>query len=157
MNAVKQTWDAQDYAKNSSAQESWANELVSKLALQGNEHLLDIGCGDGKITFSIAQKLTDGKVVGIDRSENMIELAKDQFDLPNLSFFTMDATEISFTEKFDIAFSNAALHWVKDHGAVLSGLKKHLNKNAKILFQMGGYGNAQDVLDIVNQVIESKK
>ena len=157
MNAVKQTWDAKDYAKNSSAQESWANELVSKLALQGNEHLLDIGCGDGKITFSIAQKLTDGKVVGIDRSENMIELAKDQLDLPNLSFFTMDATEISFTQKFDIAFSNAALHWVKDHGAVLSGLKKHLNKNAKILFQMGGYGNAQDVLDIVNQVIESKK
>ncbi len=157
MNSVKHTWNAKDYAKNSSAQESWANELLSKLALQGNEHLLDIGCGDGKITFSIAQKLINGSVTGIDRSKNMIELAKDQFNLPNLTFFTMDATEISITEKFDVAFSNATLHWVKDHKSVLSGLKKHLNKNAKILFQMGGYGNAQEILEVVNQVIESEK
>jgi len=68
MNSAKDNWDAKDYAKNSTAQESWANELVSKLALQGNEHLLDIGCGDGKITNSIAQKLANGRVVGIDRS-----------------------------------------------------------------------------------------
>ena len=110
MNNAKHKWDAKDYAKNSSAQELWANELVSKLALQGNEHLLDIGCGDGKITNSIAQKLANGMVVGIDRSESMIELAKDQFDLPHLSFYTMDATEISIQEKFNVAFSNAALH-----------------------------------------------
>ncbi|HIP38054.1 MAG TPA: SAM-dependent methyltransferase, partial [Desulfocapsa sulfexigens] len=48
-------WNAKDYANNSSAQESWANELLEKLALKGNEHLLDIGCGDGKITHSIAK------------------------------------------------------------------------------------------------------
>ena len=157
MNNAKHKWDAKDYAKNSSAQESWANELVGKLALQGNEHLLDIGCGDGKITNSIAQKLANGMVVGIDRSESMIELAKDQFDLPHLSFYTMDAKEISIKEKFDVAFSNAALHWVKDHNAILVGLKKCLNSNAKILFQMGGYGNAQGVLEVVDHVIASEK
>jgi trans-aconitate 2-methyltransferase len=157
MSIAKDKWNAKDYAKNSSAQESWANELVSKLALQGNEHLLDIGCGDGKITNSIAQKLNNGAVVGIDRSESMIELAKDQFDLPHLSFYTMDATEISTQERFDVAFSNAALHWVNDHNAVLVGLKKCLNRNAKILFQMGGYGNAQDVLEVVDQVTVSEE
>ena len=157
MTKSKDKWDAKDYAQNSSAQESWANELVDKLALQGGERLLDIGCGDGKITNSIAQKLMNGTVVGIDRSESMIKLANSQFDLPHLSFYTMNATDISTPVKFDVAFSNAALHWVKDHSAVLRGLKKCLKQNSKILFQMGGYGNAQDVLEVVELVTASKE
>ncbi len=156
MKTQNDNWNAQDYAKNSSAQESWANELVSKLALQGNEQVLDIGCGDGKITNAIAKKLADGKAVGIDRSASMIELAKSQFNRPNLSFYQMDATAISFQEQFKVAFSNAALHWVKDHKAILIHLKKCLRGNAKILFQMGGYGNAQDVLAVVDQVTTSE-
>lgn len=157
MNSAKDNWDAKDYAKNSTAQESWANELVNKLALEGNEYLLDIGCGDGKITNSIAQKLANGRVVGIDRSESMIELAKDQFELPNLSFYKMDAAKISIQEKFDVAFSNAVLHWVKDHDSFLKCLKKCLKMNAKILFQMGGYGNAQAVVEVVSQVTASER
>jgi trans-aconitate 2-methyltransferase len=157
MVTTKDVWDAKDYAKHSSAQESWAYELIEKLALQGNEYLLDIGCGDGKITHSIAKKLTNGRAVGIDRSKNMIELAKDQFNLPNLSFYAMDAAEISIQEKFDIAFSNAALHWVKDHKAVLLHLKKRLNSGARILFQMGGDGNAKDILEVVEQITASEK
>ncbi len=157
MNSVKHKWDAKDYAENSSAQELWAQELIDKLALQGDEHLLDIGCGDGKITNSIAEKLSNGLVVGIDRSESMLGLAREQFALPNLSFHTMDAAKIDLNEKFDVAFSNAALHWVNDHKAVLEGLKKHLNRNAKILFQMGGHGNASYIIEVMTQLITSKK
>jgi trans-aconitate methyltransferase len=148
-------WDAKDYADNSSAQLSWANELISKMKLQGTESLLDIGCGDGKITASIAQQLTGGKVVGIDRSLSMIEHATSQFSSPNLSFHTMDATAISFRETFDIAFSNAALHWIHDHKAVLTSLKNHLTNNAKILFQMGGYGNARDIQAVLDDLLIS--
>ncbi len=148
-------WNAKDYADNSAAQLSWANELISKLNLQGNESLLDIGCGDGKITASIANKLSTGRVVGIDRSESMIEHAVNKFDLPNLSFHAMDATEISLVEKFDIAFSNAVLHWVHDHKSVLSTLKKHLASNGKILFQMGGYCNAEDIQTVIGELITS--
>ena len=79
MSMKNNKWNAKDYANNSSAQESWANELLEKLSLAGNEHLLDIGCGDGKITNSIANKLSNGHVVGIDRSKDMIELARSQF------------------------------------------------------------------------------
>jgi len=144
-------WNAKDYANNSSAQESWANELLEKLALKGNEHLLDIGCGDGKITHSIAKKLSNGQVVGIDRSEDMIKLAINKFNRENLAFYTMDVTELSVQGKFDVVFSNAVLHWVKNHKAVLVQLKNHLHKKSKILFQMGGYGNAEDILKIVTQ------
>lgn len=148
-------WNAKDYADNSTAQLSWANELISKLDLQGNESLLDIGCGDGKITASIANMLFGGKVVGIDRSESMIKHAKDQFPLPNLSYHVMDATEISLEEEFNLAFSNAVLHWVHDHKSVLTSLKKHLTRNAKVLFQMGGYGNAEDIQSVINELIAS--
>jgi trans-aconitate methyltransferase len=150
-------WNANDYADNSSAQEIWAKELIEKLALQGKEHLLDIGCGDGKITHTLSRELTGGRVVGIDQSPNMIELASKKFNENNLSFLVMDATRVSLSEKFDIVFSNAALHWIKDHKKILIHIKKHLNPNAKILFQMGGYGNAAGIMEIVTQAAESPK
>lgn len=157
INAGTDKWDAGDYAKNSAAQESWAHEMLAKLDLEGSEHLLDIGCGDGKITYAIAQKLHKGRVVGIDRSPGMIRLAKELYDLPHLSFSIMDAAELSVLGKFDVAFSNAALHWVNDHQAVLAALKNQLRRHGKLLFQMGGYGNAQEVLEVVEQLTASEK
>lgn len=78
MDAVeKDQWDAQDYAKNSSAQENWAKELIKKLHLKGNESVLDIGCGDGRITRSIAKQLVQGSIVGVDYSPDMIRLAQE--------------------------------------------------------------------------------
>jgi trans-aconitate methyltransferase len=155
----KQTdnWNAEDYARNSSAQELWANELISKLSLKGNESLLDIGCGNGRITNEIARRLPFGYVIGIDSSESMIELSSKSITNNNLSFYVMSATDIHLDKKFDIAFSNATLHWVKEHPAVLASLKKHLNPNAKILFQMGGKGNALEIVSTLEQVTTLSK
>ena len=157
MKASANKWNARDYADNSSAQEMWAKELIRKLALQGEEHLLDIGCGDGKITHAISREVTGGRVVGIDQSENMIEQASNHFNEDNLSFLVMDASKLSVPEKFDIVFSNAALHWIQDHKTILMHIKAHLNANAKLLFQMGGYGNAADIMEIVTQATESEQ
>jgi len=150
-------WSAEDYAKNSSAQKIWATELLSKLLLTGKESIIDIGCGDGLITNDIAVSLPDGFVVGIDSSERMIALASKTYQRKNLSFYTMSAEEITLDKKFDAAFSTATLHWVKDHQKVLVGLKKHLNQNARILFQMGGFGNAEEVIRIVEAMILDKR
>src|SRR5208283_3749020 len=120
-------WNAQDYAKNSANQFQWAQELIPKLKLQGNEKLLDIGCGDGKITAELARCLPDGRVVGVDSSEKMINLAKSSFpskDYPNLSFQVTDARKLTFQSEFDRAFSNAALHWIVDQKAVLCSVQR---------------------------------
>ena len=141
---VPPQWNAEDYAKNSSAQLQWGQELISKLALQGHESVLDIGCGDGKISAQLALAVKNGKVLGIDLSEDMIRFASTQFPpakYPNLSFQCMDAASIQLPDKFDIAFSSAALHWVKNHLAILHGVHTCLNVGGKILFQMGGRGN----------------
>ncbi len=122
-------WNASDYAKNSSAQQAWARELITKLELNGKEALLDIGCGDGKVTAEIAQVLTEGTVIGVDSSKEMVQLAKQNFppkSWPNLSFDQQDAQHLNFKEQFDVIFSNAALHWVLDHTPVLIGIYQAL-------------------------------
>jgi len=152
-------WNAQDYAKNSANQFQWAKELIPKLKLQGNETLLDIGCGDGKITVELARYLPNGRVVGVDSSAEMIRLAQHNFpskDYPNLSFHVMNAKKLTFHSEFDRAFSNAALHWIVDQKTVLNGVKRSLKSGGRLLFQMAGKGNAKDILSIINKLAAVK-
>ena len=150
------TWNAEDYKKHSSGQKLWADELLAKLELNGSEKVLDLGCGDGKITVELAKLLPNGSVIGGDYSPAMIELAKSQYEdkLANLSFSLIDASKLEFEEEFDYIFSNAALHWVKDHRPVVEGMYKSLKPNGKILLQMGGQGNAADIIEVINEIIE---
>ena len=160
MQSMRQKWNAEDYAKNSSAQQKWAQELISKLALLGYESVLDIGCGDGKISAQLALALKEGNVVGIDLSEDMIRLATEKFsssEYQNLSFLRMDAMDIRLPMRFDVVFSNATLHWVKDHVAVLRGIRTCLKTGGKVLLQMGGRENADDVFGAIQMVTESSR
>jgi len=151
-------WNAIDYAKSSSIQQQWARELISKLKLRGNENLLDIGSGDGKVTAEIAGCLSNGSVIGIDNSGTMIALAQSQYakvDFPNLRFQQGDASWLKFENEFDVVFSNATLHWILDQSPVLEGIYKSLKSDGKILLQMGGRGNASDVLAVFDKLIKT--
>jgi trans-aconitate methyltransferase len=152
-----QTWNAQDYAQHASGQLVWARELLAKLGLQGSESVLDLGCGDGKASALLAAAAPDGKVLGLDLSPDMVAFAAAQFPAaahPNLSFQQMDAAELRLARDFDVAFSNAALHWVGDHPAVLRGLRACLRPGGRLLFQMGGRGNAEEVFLALGEVLQ---
>ncbi len=140
------TWNATDYAKNSSEQQKWARELIAKLHLRGDERVLDLGCGDGKVTAEIAEQLPRGRIVGVDLSQEMIDFATRTFHRPNLSFDHADARSLNFENEFDIVFSNAVLHWVYDHEPILRGIHRSLKTGGRILLQMGGRGNARGML-----------
>ena len=93
----KVAWNAADYAANSAVQQTWARELIAQLHLRGDEHILDVGCGDGKVTAEIARAVPRGSVAGVDASAPMIEFARQTFPrgkVPNLEFQVMDAREI---------------------------------------------------------------
>lgn len=144
----KVAWNPGDYAANSASQQSWARELIAKLNLRGDERVLDVGCGDGKVTAEIAGAVPQGAVVGIDASAEMIRFARSAFPkarLPNLSFEIVDARQIQFESQFDLVFSNAALHWVDDHQAFLRGASASLRSDGRLVVSCGGKGNAQDV------------
>lgn len=149
-------WDASDYANHSSAQFRWAQELIEKLKLQGTEDVLDIGCGDGRVSAEMARRLPHGSVLGIDESPDMVAFAKERIpDTPhsNLSFLQMDATRLDFHGRFDIVFSNAVMHWVSDHLSVLRGVKRALKPAGRLLMQMGGRGNASGLVKVFDEII----
>ena len=160
MKVEKYKWDPSGYSRHSDSQLEWAKELIDKLQLRGNERILDIGCGDGKVTKLISEYVPDGEVIGIDNSKDMIEFASKKYPTTehiNLNFINMDATQIAFEEYFDIVFSNAALHWVIDHIPVLNGIYRSLKKNGKVLVQMGGKGNANSVVEVLNEISKHNK
>jgi trans-aconitate methyltransferase len=149
-------WDAADYERHSAAQRQWARELIDKLDLRGDEALLDIGCGDGKVTAEIAAQLPNGFAVGMDSSEEMIGLARSRYPAaahPNLSFVLGDARSLPFHDGFNAVFSNAALHWVRDHGPVLRGIFGSTKPGARITLSMGGRGNADGILAVLDDML----
>ena len=150
-------WDASDYEKHSSHQQAWARELIEKLNLRGDEVLLDVGCGDGKVSAEIAARLPKGRVTGVDLSTEMIALARQRYpegDFPNLRFEQADASQLPFHEQFTRVFSNATLHWICDHRPVLDGIRGALKPGGKILLQMGGRGNAAEIIACVDRLMQ---
>ena len=150
--AEQYRWDAEEYARNSAGQFQWALELIGKLALAGDEQILDIGCGDGKVTAELARRVPRGGVIGVDSSEDMIRKAEAAFP-SGISFLVMEASALAFEDRFDVIFSNAALHWVKDHGALLRGVARSLKPGGRLLFQMGGKGNGEEIFTVASEVI----
>ena len=148
-------WRPEKYERSSSAQKLWAEELIRKIEIKGRERVLDIGCGDGKITASIAGLLTKGSVLGIDSSKEMVRFAKDKFppgSHKNLRFMEADARDLRFDEEFDLVVSFATLHWVGDHGPVLRGIRRALKPKGRIFLQFGGRGNAAAPLKIADEM-----
>ena len=109
-------FDAEKYRQASSHQQSWGQRLIDELALAGSERILDLGCGDGRLTAVLAGLVPQGRVLGIDASRNMIEQARHSHAAANLEFRQLDINEIDFEGMSDLIFSNATLHWIKDHG-----------------------------------------
>ena len=153
-------WNAADYAANSAAQHAWARELMARLALRGDERVLDVGCGDGKVTAEIARVLKDGGITGIDSSRQMIEFARETFPRtkhPNLEFQVMDARHIELEKRFDLVFSSSVLHWVDDHPAFLRCAASVLRPGGRLLVSCGGKGNAQDVFLALRPELRHKR
>jgi trans-aconitate 2-methyltransferase len=149
-------WNPVEYAQNSAAQQSWARDLLHEVKLQGNEAILDVGCGDGKITADFARTLPDSRVVGIDNSAEMIDYASRTYPTniyPNLSFAQVDARSLSFQSEFDLCFSNAALHWVDDHRAFLRGASQVLRSGGRLVVSCGGQGNAAGILQVFAELM----
>lgn len=128
------TWQGADYARHSSLQAAMADEVLSRLPLQGDELLLDVGCGDGKLSARIAERLPRGSVLGVDASADMVRYAAQQFpaqDWPNLRFQVADARQLDFDGRFDRVVSFNALHWVPQQDLALRGIRRALKPKGR--------------------------
>ncbi len=120
-------WDASSYEKHSSPQRQWALDLIRTREFAGDEHVLDIGCGDGKISAELAARVPSGSALGVDEAHTMIRFAQEKFPqsrFANLWFQHADATHLIFCHEFDLVVSFAALHWIQTIVACSRRLKE---------------------------------
>lgn len=131
-------WDGHDYAEVSALQRTLAEQALAGLDLGGDERLLDVGCGDGRVTLELAERLPRGSVVGVDASPRMIDTAVSRPvpDGASARFLVADARDLPFDGEFDVAVSFNALHWVADQGAALSAIARALGPDGRAVVQM---------------------
>jgi trans-aconitate 2-methyltransferase len=104
-------WVGADYRRLSRLQDAVAAEALAELVLRGDEAVLDVGCGDGRRTAEIAQRVPRGRVLGIDASPRMIEAAAD-LRRPGLDYACIRVQDLDADGEFDVVVSLNALHWV---------------------------------------------
>ena len=133
-------FDGQRYRQTSTHQKEWGSRLIEELSLEEDDYILDVGCGDGDLTAGLAQIVPQGRVLGIDASAGMIEAAR-QHEGHNLKFRQLDVAEADLNEEFGLVFSNAALHWVFDHAALLEILHRSLRLDGRLRVNFAANGN----------------
>jgi trans-aconitate methyltransferase len=140
-------WNAGLYDEKHSFVWKMAGGLLDLLEAKPGECILDLGCGTGHLTSQIAA--TGAKVVGVDRSPDMIQQAREKF--PALHFELMDARDIVFPRPFDAVFSNATLHWIREPERVVGGIAKILRPGGRFVAEFGGKGNVGELLAAVTR------
>jgi SAM-dependent methyltransferase len=133
---VSQTWDTKAYAQNGAFVQDLAEGVVEWLAPMPGERILDLGCGDGRLTERIVAAGAD--VEGADASPTMIEAARAR----GIKAVEAKAEELPHDDaRFDAVFSNAALHWVRDQDAMMAQVQRVLKPGGRFVAEMGGHGN----------------
>ena len=135
-------WDASTYERVSGPQVTWAVEILDRLPLRGDETVLDAGCGTGRVTQLLLERLPRGRVVAVDASPSMVEHARAALG-ERATVIQSDLLDLELAEPVDAAFSNAVFHWVPDHDLLFRRLHAALRPGAPLIAQCGGRGNIE--------------
>ena len=146
-------FDGNKYKAASAHQKEWGAKLIHELSIVGTERILDLGCGDGALTAQLAALAPRGSVLGIDASRGMIDAAQAHV-ADNLSFALHDINDLNFENEFDIVFSNATLHWIKNHDALLRNVHRALRRGGILKFDFAGDGNCANFFSVVKDAIK---
>jgi trans-aconitate 2-methyltransferase len=152
MSTSERDWDASTYDRVSGdVQLVWALELLERLPLAGDEVVLDAGCGSGRVTALLADRLPDGRVYGVDAAPSMVEHAAEALG-ERATILCQDLVELDLPEPVDVAFSNATFHWIHDHPALFEALHRSMKPGGRLLAQCGGYGNIDTFRNLADDV-----
>jgi trans-aconitate methyltransferase len=131
--------------------------MHDRLGLRGDEQVIDLGCGDGRLTAELAARLPRGSVTGLDADPDMIRFARERHARENVSYRLADARRFALGRQVDLVVSTATLHWVEDQAAVLRCCRAHLGPGGRIHFQMGGRGNCAGIVAMAEAVARESR
>ena len=139
---VSRDWDAETYERVSIPHEDWANATLDRLDLRGDETVLDAGCGSGRVTGLVIERVPRGRVVAVDGSASMIEAVGGVLR-PGDRAIHSDLTALELEDEVDAAFSSAVFHWIADHDLLFARLHAALRPGGRLAAQCGGAGNIE--------------
>ena len=148
---MSRDWDAATYHRVSRPQVEMAGAVLDRMDLNGDETVLDAGCGSGKVTSMLLERLPRGRVIAVDQAPAMVEHARRALD-GKATVLQADLTELELDEPVDAVFSSAVFHWIADHDRLFSRLFAALRPGGRLVAQCGGEGNVERFHDAARAV-----
>jgi trans-aconitate 2-methyltransferase len=151
--APSHDWDAETYHRVATPQVEWGREVIQRMRLRGHESVLDAGCGSGRVTELLLERLPRGRVIAVDSSSDMVARARETLG-HRAEVFAADLTELYLEEPVDAVFSSAVFHWIADHDRLFQRLHDALKPGGRLVAQCGGEGNVTRFLAVIQPVCE---
>jgi trans-aconitate 2-methyltransferase len=151
MNTGPREWDADTYDAISDPQFEWGTEVLGRLELEGDESAIDAGCGSGKVTERLLERLPHGRLLAVDGSEAMVAKAKERLG-ERAAYLVADLSELEVEQPVDLIFSTATFHWILDHDRLFGRLRAALRPGGRLVAQCGGQGNVAEHARVIATV-----
>lgn len=151
---MSEEWDAATYQRVSGPQLEWGQAVIARIPVRGDEDVVDAGCGTGRVTRLIAERVPEGTVLGLDGSTAMVaEAAERLADLaPRVRVEHADLTQLELDGVADLVVSTATFHWILDHDNLFARLYAALRPGGRVVAQCGGAGNIAGALAAATEV-----
>jgi trans-aconitate 2-methyltransferase len=143
--SASRDWNAPSYARVSAPQEAMGREVLDRLVLAGDERVLDAGCGTGRVTAALLERLPAGQVVAVDGSPSMVEQARAALPADRVECVVSDLVDLEIDPPVDAVLSTATFHWIADHERLFARLFAALRPGGRLVAQCGGEGNVASV------------
>jgi trans-aconitate 2-methyltransferase len=137
-------WDATSYERMSAPLEAMGRDVLDRLDLRGDERVLDAGCGTGRVTAALLERLPRGEVVAVDGSPAMVEAARERLG-GAVELRVADLLELELDRPVDVVLSTATFHWIADHDRLFARLHDVLKPGGRLAAQCGGAGNVAEL------------
>jgi trans-aconitate methyltransferase len=149
-------WNAAAYHKVSAPQTGWGHKVLARLSVRGDERAIDAGCGSGRLTGALMERLPHGTLVAIDRSWNMLLTARANLRPmfgSRVAFVQVALPNLPFANAADLVFSTATFHWITDHPALFAGIFQALRSGGRLHAQCGGGPNLAHAHELAERVM----
>jgi trans-aconitate 2-methyltransferase len=146
-------WDADTYDRVADAQLEWGLTVLDRLPLEGDETVLDAGCGAGRLTEKLVERLPRGQVLAVDASADMVRKAAERLG-ERAQVWRADLAELELEQPVEAIFSNAVFHWIPDQRRLFERLYAALRPSGRLVAQCGGKGNVARLIQVLNALAD---